>query len=90
MIDAAGYERLLAEARTALAAGTGIDEVLGRLRRGGFSPVDSMRAVRALTGASMAEAKEVVHVSPAWADVRERADDFHRSLEEAVGGEEVR
>jgi hypothetical protein len=57
MIDVAGYERLLAEARTALTAGSGLDEVLGRLRRGGFSPVDSIRAVRALTGVSLGEAK---------------------------------
>lgn len=85
MIDAAGYERLLTEARTALAAGTGLDEVLARLRRAGFSPVDSIRAVRALTGGSLAEAKEVVHLSPAWADVRDRADELHRSLEEEAG-----
>lgn len=33
-----------------------------------------------LTGASPAEAKEIVHVSPAWADTRERHDELHRSL----------
>ncbi|WP_410596618.1 hypothetical protein [Amycolatopsis sp. lyj-23] len=82
MIDPAGYERLVAEARTALAAGSGLDEVLARLRRDGFSPVDSIRAVRVLTGASLAEAKETVHVSPAWADVREPTDEFHRQLED--------
>lgn len=82
MIDAAGYERFLAEARASLAAGTGLDDVLVVLRQRGFSPVDSIRAVRALTGASMAEAKEIVHVSPAWADTRERTDEFHRSLEQ--------
>ncbi|MEU8635684.1 hypothetical protein AB0C38_26260 [Amycolatopsis sp. NPDC048633] len=84
MIDATGYERFLAEARASLAAGAGLDEVLAVLRRRGFSPVDSIRAVRALTGVSLAEGKEIVHVSPAWADTRERADELHRSLEEGL------
>lgn len=48
MIDAAGYERSVAAARTALAAGSG--------------------------------------PSAAWADVRERTDEFHRSLDEGTGG----
>lgn len=81
MIDEAGYDRLLARARIDLAAGATLDTALAALREGGFSRVDSVRAVRALTGASMADAKEIVHVSPAWADVRERDDEFHRSLE---------
>ncbi|MFI5591503.1 hypothetical protein ACIA5G_41080 [Amycolatopsis sp. NPDC051758] len=84
MIDAAGYDRFLAEARTALAAGITLDTVLTQLRRRGFSQVDSVRAVRALTGAPLAEAKDRVHVSPAWADVRERTEQFHQDLAEAA------
>ena len=45
MIDAAGYDRFLAEARTALAAGITLDTVLTQLRRRGFSQVDSVRAL---------------------------------------------
>lgn len=71
----------LEAARTRLAAGVPLDTVLAELREGGFTQVHSIRAVRALTDASLAEAKEIVHVSPAWADVRERNDDLHRSLE---------
>ncbi|MEA5358628.1 hypothetical protein VA596_03700 [Amycolatopsis sp., V23-08] len=80
MIDAAGYDHGLGEARAALAAGTGLDDVLVVLRRQGFSQVDSIRAVRALTGASLAEAKETVDASPAWADLRKSHEDLQRAF----------
>ncbi|MEV6646134.1 hypothetical protein [Amycolatopsis sp. NPDC051371] len=88
MIDAAGYDRFLAEARTAVAAGVELDTVLIQLRRRGFSQVDSVRAVRALTGAPLAEAKETVHLSPAWGDVRDRNERFHQDLAEAAALED--
>ena len=84
MIDETGYDRALAEARVTLEGGAGIDTVLAGLRAAGFSPVDSIRAVHALTGVSLAEAKETVHSSPVWAGERARNDDFHRSLEQGL------
>ncbi|MGK3201229.1 hypothetical protein [Amycolatopsis sp. MEPSY49] len=83
MIDNSALEA----ARTRLAAGVPLDAVLAELREGGCTQVDGIRAVCALTGASLAEAKEIVHVSPAWADVRQRADDLHRSLEQGLSGD---
>ncbi|GLY35102.1 hypothetical protein Amsp01_011260 [Amycolatopsis sp. NBRC 101858] len=78
MIDDSALEA----AKLRLADGVPLDAVLADLREGGASPVDSIRAVRVLTAASLAEAKEIVHVSPAWADTRERHDELHRSLEQ--------
>jgi ribosomal protein L7/L12 len=53
------------------------DAVLARLRADGFSPVDSIKVTRAVLQVSLAEAKRLVHESPAWTDQREAWDELH-------------
>lgn len=69
-------DRFVELTRARLAAGVGLDDVLGELRRHDLSKIDSIRVVRDATGMALAEAKRLVHNSPAWAD--------RRSLDEQV------
>ena len=52
------------------------DAVLARLRADGFSPVDSIKVTRAVLQVSLAEAKRLVHQSPAWTDQHDAWDEF--------------
>jgi hypothetical protein len=67
------------------------DEILESLRAEGFSKVDCIRATVEILRLPLADAKRIVHESRAWADGRERDDQFHDTLEaafraEAAGG----
>ena len=66
------------------------DEILS-LRAEGFSKVDCIRATVEILRLPLADAKRIVHESRAWADRRERDDQFHDTLKaafraEAAGG----
>ncbi|MFJ1760468.1 hypothetical protein ACIOD2_09140 [Amycolatopsis sp. NPDC088138] len=61
-----------------------IEDFLVALRAEGRSRVQSIRALREREGCSLAEAKEIVHTSRAWADLREDTDRFHASLERTL------
>jgi hypothetical protein len=67
--------RLLAEGKTQ-------DEALTALRTKGLSIIECIIAVQKFRRCDLAEAKEIVHFSPAWADMREQHEKFHRELEE--------
>jgi ribosomal protein L7/L12 len=58
-----------------------IEALLAYLRNSGFSKLSSIRAVMEITGATLAEAKKIVHLSRAWSDRREQDDEFHEKLE---------
>jgi ribosomal protein L7/L12 len=47
------------------------DDVLAQLRADGFSPIEAIKITRAVRQVGLAEAKRIVHHSPAWADVRD-------------------
>lgn len=46
------------------------ERVLVRLRADGFSPMESIKITRAVLDVPLAGAKQIVHSSGAWADVR--------------------
>lgn len=60
------------------------NDTLRRLRRDGFSPVDSIKITRAVLGVELDAAKRVVHASEAWADAREGFDELQDAAEEAA------
>lgn len=60
------------------------DIVLERLRTEGFSQVQAIKATVERLGVPLAEAKQIVHLSKAWADVRSENDRFHQALDEAA------
>jgi len=70
--------------RRLLADGKTLDEALAALRAKGLSIIECIMAVREFRHCDLAEAKQVVHFSSAWADMREQHDQFHRELEEVA------
>lgn len=74
-------QAFLEEAGGMLSRGADIEDVLRVLRVNGFSKVHSIKALVDLGYATMGEAKVVVHNSSTWADVRNRDEEFHKTLE---------
>lgn len=72
-----------------LAEPTYWDDVMGVLRREGFSKVATIRATAELLRISLSEAKRRVHSSRAWADRREADERFHDALTDTLGSERV-
>jgi hypothetical protein len=70
--------------RQKLAEGKITDDALAELRASGASIIECIFAVRSFRGCDLAAAKQVVHFSSAWADMREQHDRFHDELEEAL------
>jgi len=68
--------------RDKLANGKALDDALSELRSEGASILQCMAAVEHVKKCGLAQAKRLVHFSPAWADVREANDKFHEELEE--------
>lgn len=60
------------------------DTVLEELRKEGFSQAQSIKATVERLGVPLAEAKRIVHLSGAWADVRPENDRFHQALDETA------
>jgi ribosomal protein L7/L12 len=56
-----------------------IESFLRALRQRGAWQIESIKAVRQLSHGSLAEAKEIVHFSATWADMRETAEALHES-----------
>jgi ribosomal protein L7/L12 len=71
----------LKECREKLVRGAELEEVIRTLRSNGFSKVHSMKALVDLGQASLSEAKQIVHNSPTWADVRDRDEEFQSGLD---------
>jgi hypothetical protein len=72
---------ILGVCREKLANGESLEEILRILRSSGFSKVHSIKALVDLGQANMSDAKRIVHISPTWADVRERDEEFQRKLD---------
>jgi hypothetical protein len=70
--------------RQKLADGKILDEALSELRSEGASICRCIAAVEHVQRCGLAEAKRLVHFSPAWSDVRVANEKFHAELEEAV------
>jgi ribosomal protein L7/L12 len=73
--------------RAAVLQGHPIDVSLAALREQGASPIDSIKAVREVTGVSLADAKRVVSESTAWDDIRESHAKFVHELVDAIEAE---
>jgi hypothetical protein len=75
-------EEVLNKCRDKLGYGATIEDIIRALRDSGLSKVHSIKALVDLGQANMSEAKQIVHNSHTWADVRERDEEFHRTLDE--------
>jgi hypothetical protein len=72
--------RLLAEGKT-------LDEALAALRARGLSIMQCINAVRIFRQCDLVEAKKIVHLSSAWADVKESHEKIHEELENELNKE---
>jgi hypothetical protein len=70
--------------RRKLADGKTTDDALVELRASGASIMECIFVVHRFRHCDLGEAKQVVHLSPAWADMREQHDRFHAELEQAA------
>ncbi|QDT89096.1 hypothetical protein [Gimesia algae] len=77
------YEQIARESSSTEAA-------LQKLHRVGAGPIEAIKALRAGRGLSLAEAKELLHQSPAWSTEARNAELFHEGLFEALGSDHPR
>jgi hypothetical protein len=61
-------------------AGERWDAILGSLRAEGFSKVDCIKATVDQLRLPLGDAKRIVHHSAAWADVKDRDDEWQERL----------
>jgi hypothetical protein len=66
------------------ARGAPSEEILAYLRSNGASILESMRILKNVLGLSLAEAKQIVHFSETWSDMRDEHDRIHDVLEDVV------
>jgi DNA-binding transcriptional MerR regulator len=60
--------------------GASLEEVLHALRQESSSPLESIKAIRALTGISLRQAKDMIDQSRTWEDIGPRVEHAHRLL----------
>jgi len=70
--------------RDRLASGATFEEGLRSLREAGASPIDTIKAIRAVRKTDLGTAKQLFTQSTAWKDVADAAEVFHQELLDAV------
>ena len=76
---------VLADCAKLRKSGTSKDGILGHLRGLGKSKTYSILVIQNIYRMSLRDAKEFVHLSPTWADMRADDDEFHDLLERIKG-----
>ena len=77
-------ESLLHSCEDMLSEGQDLEEILSFLRRNKLSQIDSIKVLMNLKEMTLAEAKQTVHTSKTWEDMRENSERLHRSLQSAL------
>ena len=72
---------VIQQCRQKMAEGKNLEDVLSFLRKQGLSKVESIRMVSELKDTSVADSKQLVHLSNSWSDTRGRDEAFHENLE---------
>jgi ribosomal protein L7/L12 len=85
MLDATAFAQAVTDAEAEFKRTGRIDDALVTLRQAGCSIIDSIKAVKKITGVEIYTAKSVVHHSATYADQRARNDAFHRALADEFG-----
>jgi ribosomal protein L7/L12 len=75
---------LVRQAKDMIQGGEDFEEVVALLKRRNVSKVWSAKILSDAAGVSLEEAKDIVHMSRAWADLREEHDRFHDEVEQAI------
>jgi ribosomal protein L7/L12 len=74
----------LEEIHTLLASCSNLDDVISRMRSLGLNKIECIKVIRAHLGVSLGEAKDIVHLSPAWADRFDSDNALHDAFEQAA------
>jgi ribosomal protein L7/L12 len=75
---------VVAEVAAMLQAGRDHDEVIARMRALGLHKIECMKIFRDYGGVTLGSAKDIVHLSPAWADRYKYDEAFHEAAEQAL------
>jgi ribosomal protein L7/L12 len=81
MMAGQSFDQAVADARQLLAGGRGIEVAIRQMRAAGLSQIECVKAVKLLNQISLGEAKEIVHYSETWSDVREDQERLHAQLD---------
>jgi hypothetical protein len=83
------YPALLNLAREMLSLDAPIEEVLERLREESPSIIQSIKVVRDVLDLPLGQAKDLVHFSRTWSDMRDPISELHEQAEAAAPSEPV-
>jgi ribosomal protein L7/L12 len=61
-----------------------MNQFLDELRRRGAFQIESIKAVRKYAKVNLGQAKEIVHFSKTWADLRESSEALHEAAYQAL------
>jgi ribosomal protein L7/L12 len=64
-----------------------MESALRYMRGEGLSQIECVKAVKALTGGNLREAKEIVHFSETWSDMRPHQERLHKDLSDGLSAE---
>lgn len=77
-------EQDLAESQRILDEGGAVDDIIAFMRAQGHGKIESIKVLHDLRKLTLAQAKNIVHFSPAWEDRREADDALHEDVARAV------
>ena len=77
------FPKLVQLTRSMLAEGADMEAVLEALREKSPSVIQAVKVIRETLEVSLAEAKDLVHHSRAWSDMRDELSELHDRAEEA-------
>lgn len=77
-------DEFISECRRRSENGESLEGVLVFLRASGCSKIDSMAVIIKVYDMALPQAKEIVHLSRAWSDIRLSDDRFHEAIEDAI------
>jgi ribosomal protein L7/L12 len=81
-------DELIAECKRRSEGGEEVEATIEYLRSSGCTKIDSIAVLKGTYGIGLAEAKKVVHFSPAWADTKDSDEKFHEDIVDALTKEQ--
>jgi hypothetical protein len=81
------YEAILLGARHLVGSGESIESALRYMRSVGLSQIECVKAVKSLIGGNLGQAKEIVHFSETWSDMRPYQERLHKDLSDGLSTE---
>lgn len=81
MKGAVDIAELARQAEEQVTSGASADDLLSFLRASGCNVIETIKIVSAVTGISRHSAKQLVHRSAAWSDLKPAYDRFHETVE---------